>query len=759
MFSTTDRPVRKARGARSRQGSTSTSSRAIKTKCKWLEEENHKFFLALTELVRVDHSGLHLYFNYLSESDLEYLKKEENRGTDYHLIREGLVKRKKDTDNKKEPYNPGLVFDLLLQFKKQFSKHLLQEIHEKMKNSRQRYCNKFLNMFERGELHSPKDTPKKEKEDGDDGKRAKTPGDAPTRALLRYLLSKKQSPHTELPRTRGANELDRWIWSMDTLHSASFYDFMVKCAEQAVVYTIVPLVKHERSPAENGLLELVSEEVYQSVTPETLTVRPNKRDSSKRTCEASPYPDEADSAKKIKSSKGSAPSAASKRSTRENLSRAGLRYKHMATVGGVLSSSNTLVDIKYHLYRLRTCLGRIMCLNIAFKGDAGSVFDELIVVRHFTASFQEDIIERAARTSPERHKCDMGMSDLIFNYTSDTCAPGVLNDTAIWLSVLKREDDRFALALFVCKDCPENWKVFRNSDADYVASQLPSTTGLRQYTGLDFWPWPATQVILEHGETAEQREGITRRMPQDGSVVVCEHFFDTLAEPCFEPRIQSGILHNMTKTAADHRHILNSPSFEQLDGSVPSITTVATGQSIQTTAPVSNLSSILATSIYPAASIALPSDPAYAVGAVAVDSSYAPAASSDHIEASVMAEDTLPAVSSMYADAVANALSGAFADQFATQTLNAVAPLASIPLSPPLDFVNQHQLPSMLSPLQNAISTPMFDGLAEIPVHDHASQYTGDMLNMFHYLEPNHQFKPELQDLQFLQQQISPPRD
>ncbi|ORX74361.1 hypothetical protein DL89DRAFT_264257 [Linderina pennispora] len=517
------------------------------------------------------------------------------------------------------------------------------------------------------ELHSPKDTPKKEKEDDNDGKRAKTPGDAPTRALLRYLLSKKQSPHTELPRTRGANELDRWIWSMDTLHSASFYDFMVKCAEQAVVYTIVPLVKHERSPAENGLLELVSEEVYQSVTPETLT------------------------AKKIKSSKGSASSAASKRSTRENLSRAGLRYKHMATVGGVLSSSNTLIDIKYHLYRLRTC-------------DAGSVFDELVVVRHFTASFQEDIIERAAR-----------MSDLILNYTSDACTPGVLNDTAIWLSVLKREDDRFVLALFVCKECPENWKVFRNSDADYACVQ---------YTGLDFWPWPATQVILEHGETAEQREGITRRMPQDGSVV---------------PRIQSGILHNMTKSAADHRHILTSPSFEQLDGSVPSIATVATSQNIQTTAPVSDMSSILATSIYPAASIALPSDPAYAVGAVAVDSSYVPTASSDHIAASMMAEDTLPAVSSMYADRCA------FADH--------------IPLSPPLDFANQHQLPSMLSPLQNAISTPMFDGLADIPAHDHASQYTGDMLSMFHYLEPNHQFKPELQDLQFSQQQISPPRD
>ncbi|KAJ1940421.1 hypothetical protein FBU59_003814, partial [Linderina macrospora] len=211
MSSTVGRPIRKTCRARSLKAPVVNPTRILKPKCKWDDSDNHLFFLAMAEHMRIDGDGLHLHFNYLSGKDFNTLVEEENKGTPQQVIREKLIYDNKGEGDKKSKsrssgpkYCPELIFEQLCYFQDLCPKHSLQEIHEKLKNSRQRYCNKFLNMFERGELDAPKDNV--------NAKDSKTAGDASARALLRYLIDKdRQLLATKSSVTRLSTELDRWI--------------------------------------------------------------------------------------------------------------------------------------------------------------------------------------------------------------------------------------------------------------------------------------------------------------------------------------------------------------------------------------------------------------------------------------------------------------------------------------------------------------------------------------------------------------------
>ncbi|KAI9504394.1 hypothetical protein BX070DRAFT_233522 [Coemansia spiralis] len=236
---------------------------------------------------------------------------------------------------------------------------------------------------------------------------------------------------------------------------------------------------------------------------------------------------------------------------------AGQRVKLIAAVGGVVRNTDMkMADIKYHLYRLWTCVSRFKDIGAMFldgKGESGSAnFSEFVVVHDYLCTFEEASVEPHIRVAQTRIECHGGVDVLVDKWVGSS-----INETRreipVWLAVVVKSDGSHALALVICSPLAHDplsagmsmlrYRHFTDAELASVVNNAIETKGnvvisgvpMNTCGGLEPWPWSASNatVDMSRGQVTQ----VIVKPVYGAPLTVSTAYTKSALDPWCEPRV------------------------------------------------------------------------------------------------------------------------------------------------------------------------------------------------------------------------------
>ncbi|KAJ2831199.1 hypothetical protein FBU31_002324, partial [Coemansia sp. 'formosensis'] len=528
------------------KGSTKTGRAPPRTKTPWTSDENSSLFRAMAEYIYVDKQGMKPLAIYLNPTELDHVESCENAltMTDDDIASSLLEQGIEVNPNRRS----DLLFHVLRHLQRASGNHSTRVVNEKVKNVRSRIVNLFMNMYNDGDL----------------------PSKRPIRyvsALLTSLVNSPFFPMDALDPNTAANvfsitdtrhDVSMWLQAMFWLHPKAMYEFISQCALQIVRAQAEHTPIARRTVEERNVLSETPE--YRTIISllHLLILNLKGDDPAKRVKAGPPRggkrgADDDDNDENdlfdgagllTKRRKRKNQTMESKKTTNgndievvandgvkvsltlfdllkteEKLLLAGISIRMLAAAGGIIrNNASALLDIKYHMYRLWTCISRFADVSHLFQSnaragdpdavDSNMAFAEFVVVRYFTGPFEQSNIEPRIRVSKDRTPCPGSLTglEMLIEQTFNATEEEARGEIPVWLVVTKRQDDKYVLALIVTSpevEVPKENGVSLSLSRHYSDPQIAPviddavissgtvTMGMlpiQSHSGLDPWP-------------------------------------------------------------------------------------------------------------------------------------------------------------------------------------------------------------------------------------------------------------------------------
>ncbi|KAJ2854645.1 hypothetical protein GGI22_004424, partial [Coemansia erecta] len=602
-----------------RQPNQRQKSRA---KTPWTMDENRRLFCAMAEYIHIDQFGIKPLAIYLNPAELNFVEMCETKHQLHDIdIAKSLRERELDTNPNRRS---DLLFEVLRHMQDASGNHSTRVVNEKVKNARSRIVNWFMTMFTNGML----------------------PTKRPVRYITAILTSLVASPFCPLEDVLAApafaayvandakHDVDLWLQAMFWLYPRKMYAFVYQCAVQVTRAQAEKTPSNARSELDNHLLASHGVAPHPWVVYESLRMLDLRLRSSSGSANGGPrnaiynelgsadIDDEyqgvgrkrkrrlqvQDSRKALKGLLPSGQLAAASdgvssyvitsgadvneslkmfdiMKNEEKIRMAGQRVKLVAAVGGVVRRNHTmsLVDVRYHLYRLWTCVAQFQDVGALFSTKQG--FSELVVVHDFMNAFEEANIEPHIRVAPLRIGSIQSVEALVAQYVASTDGEE-RNEIPMWLAVVAKGNGSHALALLVCSPVIEpptiktgssliSYRQFSDTElASAMTESLITSSGTGESIGgtpvcsiggLEPWPAPPSATItMSHGQVSQAKIASTVADKETPQLVVSSLFngFKGVLDPWCEPRILSSMAHARLQELAGKAG--NGPSYQEL---------------------------------------------------------------------------------------------------------------------------------------------------------------------------------------------------
>ncbi|KAJ1783337.1 hypothetical protein LPJ59_006608 [Coemansia sp. RSA 2399] len=268
----------------------------------------------------------------------------------------------------------------------------------------------------------------------------------------------------------------------------------------------------------------------------------------------------------------------------------------------------SVVDARYHVYRLWTCVAQFQDVSALFSTEQG--FSELVVVHDFMNTFEEANIEPHIRVAPLRIGCTQSIEALVAQYVASTDGEERA-EIPMWLAVVAKGDGSHALALLVCSPVIEppttktgssllSYRQFSDTElAAAMTESLIASSGTSESIGdtpvcsiggLEPWPAaPSATITMSHGQVSQAKVASTVADEEAPHLVVSSLFngFKGVLDPWCEPRILSTMAHEQLQELAGKAG--DGPSYQALSND-----TLALSSSIPEPAPSARVYGALA---------------------------------------------------------------------------------------------------------------------------------------------------------------------
>ncbi|KAJ2784240.1 hypothetical protein H4R18_001228 [Coemansia javaensis] len=635
------RPTRAAPPrAATRKRAQPAPRKQMRPKTQWTTEQTLSMFRIMAEYTFVDKAGIQPLVIYLNQNELDHVVQCEARMdmTDAE-ISASLAEQEVENNGSRGPH---LMLEVLRHMQRASGNHPISVVNEKMKNARSRIVNWFGNMHKKGEL----------------------PTKRPARYVTAILNSIVTSPFCPVKDSTAAmsmglyataenkHDVILWLNAMFWIYPRKMYEFVYQCALKIVRTRIEATPVGNRTQEEHHMVESENPDTYVLIDQlRRLIGILNNEESPKnggsvggggggggrrpqRGASASDaygmYEDiEDEAAGSRKRRRKALPNENTKWNgfsdvmvptngddrvalsmfdafnTADKLKIAGMRVKMLAAVGGVIRNghASTSLDIKYHLYRLWTCVARfkevsrmlVPTSQIPFNEAASwSRFAEFVVVRDHYSPFDIVNIEPRIRVSKTRmaYKESDNAEDLIRQWVASTEGEH-RPEIPVWLTICRRIDGEYVLALVVSSldtqlpaaadgSDPQaalppstlEYRKFSDSELTTVIDSAIANGGevaigevpMRNHGGLDHWPWDSEQektVLMTHGYWTQIRADVAGSTVQ---LVISSAYADSpnVIDPWMEPRVMCSTAFSYQKRYAEDSAIGEAPTFNDL---------------------------------------------------------------------------------------------------------------------------------------------------------------------------------------------------
>ncbi|KAJ2616726.1 hypothetical protein H4S08_000662 [Coemansia sp. RSA 1365] len=597
-------------------------------KTPWSTQENRNLFRVMAEYIYIDKDGLKPLAIYLNPSELDHVEQCE---LSLNMTDSDIVQSLCEQEIEANP-NRGshLLFGVLRHFQSVSGNHSVRVVNEKAKNVRSRIINWFMTMFTDGTL----------------------PTKRPVRyvtAILNSLVGSPFCPARDTTSTMGMglyaaadskHDVCLWLQAMFWLYPRKMYEFVFQCAVQIVrariknaqyehhteeemhvltaeypdVYVLIEQLRHLINLLNNDGMGKSSKELerYRGINSNTRNgFTPNyDSDGAEKKRKRRPVPKETKrktttNSLKVPTNDGEEISLAlfDMLKNHEKLQIAGMRVKMIAAVGGIVrnGSSYTSMDIKYHLYRLWTCVARLAEVSQMLvptqhvpSSEASNWprFAEFVVVQDYYSPFDIAGIEPRIRGSKTRINCiesHHNLDELVEQWVASTEGESRV-EIPIWLTIARRLDGKYVLGLVISSlhtvipskivgSTPMSMSVlgfrkFNDSElTPLVTTAIPrggnvnlDGTDMCNHGGLEPWPWNQSQIgtlSTKHGHPSQIKVDVSgSSVPLIISSVYPNS--PNLIDPWMEPRIMTSAIFLRQKSYAESGIVGATPSFEEI---------------------------------------------------------------------------------------------------------------------------------------------------------------------------------------------------
>ncbi|KAJ1667538.1 hypothetical protein IW140_002118 [Coemansia sp. RSA 1813] len=605
-----------------RQQQSANQRQKSRAKTPWTMDENRSLFCAMAEYIHIDQFGIKPLAIYLNPAELNFVEACE---TKHQLMDIDIAKSLRERELDSNPNRRSdLLFEVLRHMQQASGNHSTRVVNEKVKNARSRIVNWFMTMFTNGML----------------------PTKRPVRYVTAILTSLVASPFCPLEdvltspefatyvNNDAKHDVDLWLQAMFWLHPRRMYSFIYQCAIQITRAQAEKTMPEMRTELDCHLLSSQQAPhpwvVYESLRALDLQLRSstggsNSRDMYKDLGYANMLHDDHDyqpnegsgrkrkrrlqvqDSRKVMKGVGMVSDNVSSyvitsgadvneslkmfdiMKNEEKVRMAGQRVKLVAAVGGVIrrDHSMSILDARYHLYRLWTCVSRFQDISSFFTptraGELqGAAFSELVVVHDFMNTFEEANIEPHIRVAQLRVSCTGSLESLVTQYVGSTDGE-TREEIPIWLAVVAKANGSHALALIVCSPVIEpststgssllSYRQFGDTELTAVmtgsiieshgTSNSIGDSLVCNIGGLEPWPH-SSKVTMSHGQVSQVKVGTSMSDNKSQQLVVSSLFngFKGVLDPWCEPRILSIVAYAMLQEYASTDG--NGPSYQTL---------------------------------------------------------------------------------------------------------------------------------------------------------------------------------------------------
>ncbi|KAJ2625524.1 hypothetical protein GGI25_000624 [Coemansia spiralis] len=545
-------------------------------KALWSVEENIQFFRTIAEYIHVGPDGMHPLIMHLNPQELAQIEMCEsspnNKMTDQDIAT--VLGR---GGHKSAARNSGELFRVLRHVQQASGNHSIREVNVKLRSIRSRIISWFMTIFV-------------------DGDHAVRRSSCYLNAILYNLLASPHCPVMNMDPLQSAKlripdpktDASLWLQSMFWLRPKPMYEFVYKCAVRVTRSHAENTKAKRRTALQNHLaneeeprvwvvfeyLKLLVNSLYNNKPEETVETV-----GAAESCffaSTDPKKQPLEYRKRVKGLSTRNPVAKMAMSTlcqapedkieliERNIIRTliGYRVKLIAAVGGVIRSTNNMLDIKYHLYRLWTC--------VAWFADttemlAKNKFDEFVVVDGFADSFDESTVEPQIRASLTREPAT-NIAEQIAKAVNSS------GEVPVWLTVTMNSEGGQCLALLVCSRGATEKIPFHRRFTDQELSPIINnmlTQGgaptinnnpVNSISGLE--PWPSSHnTLMSHGICKR----VTVKTKASILAVNSSYTHTTdILQPWCEPRVMSSVAFALQLKYAAVNSKGYAPSFIQL---------------------------------------------------------------------------------------------------------------------------------------------------------------------------------------------------
>ncbi|KAJ2083392.1 hypothetical protein H4R24_000869 [Coemansia sp. RSA 988] len=596
-------------------------------KTPWSTQENRNLFRVMAEYIYIDKDGLKPLAIYLNPSELDHVEQCELslNMTDGDIIQSLCEQEIENNPNR----GSHLLFSVLRHMQSVSGNHSIRVVNEKVKNVRSRIVNWFMTMFADGTL----------------------PTKRPVRyvtAMLNSLVSSPFCPAKDTTATIGMgvyaaadskHDVCLWLQALFWLYPRKMYEFILQCSVQIVRNRIQTIPYEHRTNEEVHVLTVDYPDIYVLIEQlRRLINHLNEGNSTTSRKSAGRYKGtgnihsefdldyDSDGMEKKrkrrptpKETKRKAPSNNIKVPTndgeevslslfdllknQEKLRIAGMRVKMIAAVGGVVRNGSpyTSMDIKYHLYRLWTCVARFSKVSQMLvpsqhvppdETSSWPRFAEFVVVQDYYSLFDIASVEPRIRGSKTRTNCNEiyhKLDELVEQWVASTEGESRV-EIPIWLAIARRMDGKYVLSLVISSlhtvipskvgtsaQAPMSLLRFRKfSDSELtplVDNAIPGGgnieldgTVMCNHSGLDPWPWNplnSNNISMSHGYTTQIKVDVSgSSIP----LIVSSAYSNSpnILDPWMEPRIMANAVFHRQKGYAESGIVGLAPTFEEI---------------------------------------------------------------------------------------------------------------------------------------------------------------------------------------------------
>ncbi|KAJ2158494.1 hypothetical protein GGF46_003732 [Coemansia sp. RSA 552] len=621
------KPTRpKTRGAKPRAQARGPS----RPKTPWTATQNRNLFRVMAEYIYVDKSGIKPLAIYLNPSELDHVEQcEMTLSMTDAEIAQSLCEQEIESNPNRSSH---LLFGVLRHMQRASGDHGIRVVNEKVKNVRSRIVNWFMTMYAEGVL----------------------PSKRPVRYVAAMLNSIVTSPFCPIKDgsrflatgvyapTDNKHDVSLWLQAMSWLHPRRMYEFVVQCAIQIIRARLegVPMV--HRTNEDFHILQMDEPNMYVVVEQmrrligflndeipasksNSVSSTLKRKDGMGGSYDSFDYVDGGSSANGKKRKRKLNPQDSKKKArganvmivtnddeqvslamfdllkNEEKLQIAGMRVKVLAAVGGVIrnGSPNTRLDIKYHMYRLWTCVARLAEVNQMLvpvgkippvDAEGWPRFAEFVVVHDYYSPFSLSSIEPRIRVSKTRMWCKElhhSIEELVEQWVASTEGEARL-EIPIWLTIARRTDGKYVLALAISSldtaipntsgsAIPQSLLQYRKFTDDELLPIMDDAIAsggsgeiagkaICSYGSMDPWPWNVSQtnaVDMSRGYVTHIKVDISGSSSQ---MIVASPYASNpdFVDPWMEPRIMASYVFGCQQDYANQEVIREAPLFEQI---------------------------------------------------------------------------------------------------------------------------------------------------------------------------------------------------